>query len=615
MRQFRWILLTLVCSLTAQAWAAGAPTVFVSTGTAGKIYSVNTASATTTLLLSTSGADYEGMVVAPDNAGTTYPFLVYACDTANSKIIRFDPNAANVEPIYMGGAGLQHPQCGRITSTGDLVVSSTDANSGLWIFKEITGLELNNAGVQTPTQLVATSGAGQGLAQKNVGDLLAVDNSHNQVLLVPAPVFGSSSPFISSGLSKPVGIARRGDGDVFVSNQGTSSIAHFNVVTKHLTTCQTFKKNVGVPFFLQMSLDNTLYVALSASTKGSVQAVNANTCALGASFSVPDPAVGIALSPSTASQNIGPGPNGDMIANFGFSALEISQISGGCTGSVVVSLSSPAALNVLIAISGLPGAADPVVNLGLDGFEAVINTTGLTGCTAKDGQTMNFQVAHQFSQGASNAEVVVCDDTNTRCQAQVTSLSQIGTWPIGGYLPQDGAVGGTKKLKCNIFLVNSHSVDTGQEQGTFCGFQSPVNTAFNGVILDAKLASTFPVGKSVPVKFKLSPDASCQSSPFITDATAILAVSQIFDSKGNTVFVPMGLISNGSSGLGQPLFKGDGNQQYLFNWDTSSCILPSGVTQACPKGTYTVSVELLTHNTALSTQSIYTDQTTLVVLK
>jgi hypothetical protein len=81
----------------------------------------------------------------------------------------------------------------------------------------------------------------------------------------------------------------------------------------------------------------------------------------------------------------------------------------------------------------------------------------------------------------------------------------------------------------------------------------------------------------------------------------------------------MGLISNGSSGLGQPLFKGDGNQQYLFNWDTSSCILPSGTTAACPKGTYSVSVELLTHNTAQSTtvppQSIYTAQTTLVVLK
>jgi hypothetical protein len=81
------------------------------------------------------------------------------------------------------------------------------------------------------------------------------------------------------------------------------------------------------------------------------------------------------------------------------------------------------------------------------------------------------------------------------------------------------------------------------------------------------------------------------------------------------VFVTIGLVSNGSSGLGQPLFKGDGNQQYLFNWDSSSCIMPSGVTQVCPKGTYSMSVLLLTNNTPGGAQSIYGAQTTLVTLK
>jgi hypothetical protein len=81
------------------------------------------------------------------------------------------------------------------------------------------------------------------------------------------------------------------------------------------------------------------------------------------------------------------------------------------------------------------------------------------------------------------------------------------------------------------------------------------------------------------------------------------------------VFVPIGLISNGSSGLAQPLFKIDTNQQYLFNWDSSSCILPSGVTQICPSGTYSVSVLLLTNNTVGGAQSIYGAQTTLVTLK
>jgi len=43
--------------------------------------------------------------------------------------------------------------------------------------------------------------------------------------------------------------------------------------------------------------------------------------------------------------------------------------------------------------------------------------------------------------------------------------------------------------------------------------------------------------------------------------------------------------------------------------------MPSGVTQICPKGTYSLSVLLLTNNTTGGAQSIYGVQTTLVVLK
>jgi hypothetical protein len=130
------------------------------------------------------------------------------------------------------------------------------------------------------------------------------------------------------------------------------------------------------------------------------------------------------------------------------------------------------------------------------------------------------------------------------------------------------------------------------------------------------LASSFSAGKSVPVKFKLgvgiAPNA-CQSSPYITTATALLSVAQVKDARGLDVFIPIGLVSNGSSGLLQPQFKGDNNQQYLFNWDSSSCIMPSGVTQVCPKGTYTLTIVLETNNTV--NQTIYDSQTTVVVLK
>lgn len=167
--------------------------------------------------------------------------------------------------------------------------------------------------------------------------------------------------------------------------------------------------------------------------------------------------------------------------------------------------------------------------------------------------------------------------------------------------------------------------DPAQQTGTFCGFQSPLTNTYSPASAtgtttypwDAKLASSLSVGKSVPIKVKLgtgtAPDA-CHSAPFIGTATAILVVAQIKDSKGVDTFVPIGLVSNGSSGLLQPQFKGDGNNQYLFNWDTAGCTLPGATTPGlCPKGTYSVTVQFLTNNTV--NETIYDKQTTIVVLK
>jgi hypothetical protein len=281
---------------------------------------------------------------------------------------------------------------------------------------------------------------------------------------------------------------------------------------------------------------------------------------------------------------------------------------------------------VLALINGQLGAGSgaPAVNLGLDGFQAVLNSTNVVngdsnhdgGCTAADGQTMNFQVAHQLSHSVTNANIMVCDDADQGCSIDLgqQNVNQIGAWPIHGYLPDDITTGGKKTLKCDIFMIQAiSSRRPPEEDGTFCGFQSPLSTTF----LNAA-AATFSAGKSVAVKFKLSPgiNSSCQSAPYVTDATAILSVALIATKQGNT-FMPIGLVSNGSSGLGQPLFKSDSNQQYLFNWDTSSCIMPNGVTQTCPKGTYSVTVVFLTNNTAntVPSQNIYTNLTTQVVLK
>ena len=224
MCKLRWVL-SVVCLYSVAALAQGAPQVFVSTGAAGTIYALNPVNGNVTPLVSTQGADYEGMVVAPDNAaadlppgdpaGTTH-YLVYVCDTANSRIWRFDPTApATLEKIYNGGA-LQNPHCGRITSTGDLVVSSTVAGSGLWVFSGTTNLPLCS-GYPVPKQLLSVKGSSDGLAPKTIGDLLVVDSTNNKVLRTPI-ASPNATPFITSGLSQPLGIARRGDGAVFIGN-------------------------------------------------------------------------------------------------------------------------------------------------------------------------------------------------------------------------------------------------------------------------------------------------------------------------------------------------------------------------------------------------------------
>jgi len=336
------------------------------------------------------------------------------------------------------------------------------------------------------------------------------------------------------------------------------------------------------------------------------------------SFSLSSPAKGIALPPTSVTQPVSIAA-GSALLRFGFSVFQLNQIFGNaCSGTVSVNLASPRSLVDLLSASGV--AATPAVNLGLDGFETVFNTANLNKCTAKDGVTMNFQVANYLSTAISTPEVVVCDDLNTNCQPQAVNLLQIGNWPVEGYLPRDLTSGGSKSLKCNIFMANASAPPT--EPGSFCPFQSPVNNTYNQGMdpngstfpWDPTKASTLSAGKSVPIKFRLSPNGNaCGSAPYITDAVAQLSVALLPDSVNS--YTPIGLVSNGSSGLAPPIFKLDGNQNYLFNWDTSSCIMPSGKVQTCPTGLYSVTVQLQTNNTQGSGDSIYTTQTTLVILK
>jgi len=638
MHQPSRIFFVFVCLLvSAPVWAQVGPLAYVSTGASlpSQIYSINTASGVTSLLVSTSGADYEGLVVGPDNNSADNALanpifnVVYACSTNNSTIVRFNAAAAslvaNPEIIYQGGAALQHPQCGRITSSGDLIVTSKDsgADGGWWIFSGIAGKALGAAGIQTPTQLDSTPGSvDEGIAMKNIGDLLIVDHANDQVFRSPSPLYSSETVFISSGLSSPFGIARRSDGQIYVSNQVKMPfIGHFDATGKVVAACSSLGfSNKTTLNMMQMSPGDTLFVAGatgSNSTSGALFQVDASPAtgclSLTNTFSpgIP-PLVGIALAlPNfSASRALStPAAGGNATANFGYAAFEIVEASGSCSLNVTATPTPPALLSS--AIGSVPTAAAPAADEGWDGFEAVLDTTVLEsppGCLATSDSRFHYVFATFVPLSVTNPETISCSTKNNTTTCIVATLE--AAYPLGGILPADITTTHNKGTgACKIFLANSTAGAKNNEAGTFCLYESPVNNTFLG-----QPASTLPIGNQLTVRFKLAfapPIGNCQSGPYITDATALLSVAQIADAKGNPVFIPVTIVLNG---IVSPFYKPDSNQQYTAKWDTSQCIFPSGVTEDCPLGTYSLTTVFTSNNTSFtgSTDSIYTTQTTLL---
>jgi hypothetical protein len=621
--------------LAAPVWAqspSGDPFAYVSTGILGQIYSVDTSTnpAVTTKLVSTSGANYQGLVVGPNNNqvdSASHPYLVYACD-ANGTIVRFDPATTPTpitpETFYVAGGPIQHPQCGRITSSGDLIVTDTGTGAGWWIFTGITKIALNSAGQLTPTRLKSTPGStDEGTALKNNGDLLIVDNANNQVFHSPAPAYTSQSTIISSGegLSKPFGIARKSDGDIYVSNQINPSpyIVQFNADGTANASCASnvTPPNAATLAAMQMSPADTLYVAGSTTPFNAlpgalfqVDATAANGC-LGVptkiSTSIALPAlvgVALALPNFTASQPLNPA-NGE-IANFGYAALQAFGAPN-CSLTVTATPTSPAVLSGDITTANV--AAGPAVDQGWDGFETLMTpfpgSSVPPGCAANDG-FFHYILFTDLSSNVTSPLTIFCPGGITPCSAGPVE----SVYPFGGPLPFDIGTGG-RKTGCTIFMANSTATTT--EPGTFCLYDAPVNNTFNtnkNTQVPAA-ASVFPLGESIPVKFYLAKQgASCKKGPFITDAMAVLSVLQVVDAGGNPVSIPIGFNVNG-----QPLVFVAGSNEYHSNWDTSMCTTPSDAVPApCTAGTYALTTTFLSNNTS-GAQSIYTVQTTLVKLQ
>ena len=607
----------LFCTLiffSIGAWGQGSPMVDVSDGV-GNILNVNTSTGAVTTLVSNEGAAYEGLVVGPDNPDNpTHPFLLYACDPTHNKIIRFDPNnvEAGIETVYTGTEApgtLQQPQCARITNTGDLIVSSKVPGSGIWEIAGVANIALGAGGFPTPVQnppngALSATQVSQGIAQKNIGDLLIVDNFNGKVIRSPfgsAPHFDGTLTVFISGLSSPFGIARKSNGEIYVSNQGASpGVSHFNADGTPANTCPSVSfdltsfgegASLSSLSFMQMTPDDTLYIAASVSevdfNVGAVFSVNAadNSCPSAEPIlegSVPpflNPLVGIALPLVQTSVSQQATFSGNHIFNFGFAAVAVSGAQGpSCNLTVKATPTTPAALASLIPGGSFPFGATTAVNLAWDGFEIAFDTTAVdeSQCASSSDGLFHFNIAAQLDTGtAVNPQIVSCDDS---CILVTTT----GVYPRG-VLPSDGTVGGSKVRLCHVFLVNANPNTS--EPGNFCRYAPPlINTQ------DPGKAPTFSSASTLPVKSLLAAKSgTCRLGPYITDATALLSVAQIADANGNPVFNPF--IS--PSPLISPL---DGNYYHLNLILASCCAAP---------GTYMLTTDFLTGNTS----TLYTTQT------
>ncbi|HEV2342394.1 MAG TPA: hypothetical protein VGS15_11395 [Candidatus Acidoferrales bacterium] len=600
-----WKTLLLLCLLTiigssANA-ASGSPVVYVSGG--GLIASVNTSTGASQTLVSNAAAIYEGLVVGPDNAASdnpAHPYLLYACDPTHNTIIRFDPNnvGAGIETVYSGAAALQKPQCGRFTSTGDLVVTSEVPGSGIWEFKGVANIALGAGGIPAPVQnpprgAFSASQVSQGVAQKNIGDLLIVDAANKEVIRTQfgtIPAFSAlPTVFISPSnlLPGPLGIAKKSDGGVFVSNQSkkVNDIVQYSAQGTNGTLCVGFSNKTS-PFFMQMSADDTLYVATSLSSSGLVYSVNTATCSATAipHTSLP-PLVGLALPPTTVTQTAT--FSGTQTYNFGFAEYQFTSTS--CTLSITANALSQAQINSLIALDSadFPNGALPSVDLGRDGFETAFDLAP-TNCapdSAGDGLNAELVSVQVEDSSFSNPRLLACDPTVNSTTCTVTE--SFGDYPLGGLLPADPSII-LRDGASRHFVVNGNLSQA--EPGAFCGFQSPLSN-----VAPPGIAGTFGTGQNLSVKFKLAQaSGDCQNGPFITDAVALLSIARILDPSGNPVFNPVALNSSGSSTPTPPTFKTDSNKQYQFSLSL----------QGYAPGTYSLTVTFLTSNTVQQTIEI-----------
>jgi hypothetical protein len=622
-------LVLVLCVLSPVAQAQN-PAVYVSGG--ASIYKLSGGSLVSIFTL--SGANFESLAGGPDNvdldaAGNpSHAFMLYACDTAGKQIIRFDPKAAAIstQVVYSGAIA---PECGRITASGDFFF--TNKNGG-GIYQVVATVGANTTPVAniafSNTALTSTADAvdssanmtGRGLSEKYQGDLLAVDQAENEVLRAPyasVSPFATLQPFVTSGLSAPVGIARISTGEVFVSNSVLGNgrnafppVAHFDRSGSPAAACPALAFNSNsnqVPAFLGTAsvanagntvVTDTVYLVTFSNSAGTLWTWNSaqGNCNLISTATVQNQLSGVMVAPSgvTLALPVNATAANPVPTTFNFNSNLFQLTATGCTATVTAFPMPTGTVETMIGLVGngaFPNGAQPAVNLGENGYEIVYVAHWLApvvnpACTSvfSDGQFVQSFAGFVDGNAFNNPRVVQCDNSDASTEPRLFTspgtackvAPSLGVYPVGGPIAGDQAL----KVNSVFALVNAGLSNT--VGGDFCGFQSPLLNP-----TDPGYPATFAAGgkNTLSVKFKLATPGNCKSGPFIDNATALISVAQIADATGKTVFQPINVNATAAS-LDQPPIFNAGNQQYQFTLTIS----------AYAPGTYSLTVTFLSSN-------------------
>jgi hypothetical protein len=403
-----------ILATLALAFVAHAQTVYVSGGS--NIYvSVNGVLAPNPVFTAT-GANFESLAIGPDNnvdvdtdgfGNEKYAYFLYACDTAGNRVLRFAflPNAPTVpvttgvglfETAYDGRMPVIVPVCGRSSSAGDFYITNKPGK-GLFVFPKIANTAFKTLSAASPAPVMGlnfpSTMTGGALTQKYVGDLYVVDNADNEIFRSPyAAPFATLSPFISSNLNGPVGIATAvtttldtGSGiflpnsDVFVANSNSFHITQqppvsvFNTETGMPTaTCPGLNfpsgNNKQVAEYLASApvadstntvINNTIYLVSSTNTSGKLWSWNTaqaplNSCTLsqvGPSFATAVSGVAVVPAPVTLNLHVTATSDNPTHTNFNFNSSLYQLTATGCTASVTATPLSQATIKGMIHLA------------------------------------------------------------------------------------------------------------------------------------------------------------------------------------------------------------------------------------------------------------------------